>query len=169
MSSDNDLLTKAQAFVDRKYVARADERQKSMGLAYVEPERQDLAREIVRFVQSLPAPAQAAKELPLWQSLQLGMLLGRLSDWRNADHEDALTLCRSDVIAILDGFKAKDARPQAANETSRETERTAFINAYPNLDLTEVSDAWGRPIFKHSHVQALWDCWLASATRPERG
>lgn len=44
------LLTRAQAFLDRKYVARADERQKSMGLAYVEAERQDLAREMVNFI-----------------------------------------------------------------------------------------------------------------------
>lgn len=44
------LLTRAQAFVDRKYVTRSDDRQKEMGLAYVEAERQDLAREIVRFV-----------------------------------------------------------------------------------------------------------------------
>lgn len=43
------LLAKAQHFVDCKYVARADARQKSMGLAYVEVERRDLAREIVNF------------------------------------------------------------------------------------------------------------------------
>lgn len=65
------------------------------------------------------AAPQAAKELPLWQSLQLGMLLGKLSDWRNEDHEDALTLCRSDVIAILDGFKAKNTPPQAVVVTDR--------------------------------------------------
>lgn len=47
-----ELLTRAQAFVDRKYTARADERQRSMGLAYVEAERQDLAREIARFTQT---------------------------------------------------------------------------------------------------------------------
>jgi NAD(P)-dependent dehydrogenase (short-subunit alcohol dehydrogenase family) len=46
------MLTRAQAFVDRKYVMRADERQKEMGLAYVEAERQDLAREIARFCES---------------------------------------------------------------------------------------------------------------------
>jgi hypothetical protein len=52
-ASEDELLVKAQAFIDRKYVARADDRQKSMGLAYVEAERQDLAREIVRFVRSI--------------------------------------------------------------------------------------------------------------------
>jgi len=62
------LLAQAQAFVDRKYVARADERQKSMGLAYVEVERQDLAREIVRFAAGLvagtEAPALGAEKHP---------------------------------------------------------------------------------------------------------
>jgi hypothetical protein len=43
------LLAKAQYFVDCKYTTHADARQKSMGLAYVEAERQDLAREIVNF------------------------------------------------------------------------------------------------------------------------
>ncbi|KRR21677.1 hypothetical protein [Bradyrhizobium retamae] len=49
------LLIQAQAFVDRKYVARADARQKAMGLAYVTAERQDLAREIVRFAETVHA------------------------------------------------------------------------------------------------------------------
>lgn len=44
-----DILCRAQALVDRKYVARADDRQKAAGLAYVEAERVDLAREIARF------------------------------------------------------------------------------------------------------------------------
>ena len=44
-----DVLGRAQAFVDRKYVSRADERQRAMGLAYVEAERQDLAREMALF------------------------------------------------------------------------------------------------------------------------
>jgi hypothetical protein len=43
------------------------------------------------------------------------------------------------------------------------TERLAFIKAFPHLDLTEVPDAWGRPKFKHSHVEALWDGWFARA------
>ncbi|MBB4398707.1 hypothetical protein [Bradyrhizobium sp. ERR14] len=45
------LLKLAQAFVDRKYVVRADERQKSMGLGYVTAERTDLAREIAAFTE----------------------------------------------------------------------------------------------------------------------
>lgn len=57
MTEANILLIRAQEMIDRKYVARADERQKSMGLAYVEAERQDLAREIVRFVEPYIANA----------------------------------------------------------------------------------------------------------------
>lgn len=66
-ASADDLLARAQAFVDRKYVARADARQKSMGLAYVEAERQDLAREIVRFVRSLPIEPQSVE---VWQPIE---------------------------------------------------------------------------------------------------
>lgn len=44
-----DLMARAQSLVDRKYVARADERQRAMGLAYVEAERVDLAREMAVF------------------------------------------------------------------------------------------------------------------------
>lgn len=45
-----EIMRRAQAFVDRKYVTRADARQKAMGLAYIEAERVDLAKEITRFV-----------------------------------------------------------------------------------------------------------------------
>jgi hypothetical protein len=37
------------AFLCRKYVQRADGRQKKMGLQYTEAETHDLAREIARF------------------------------------------------------------------------------------------------------------------------
>ncbi len=47
------ILVMAQALVDRKYVARADERQKAMGLAYVEAERQDLAKTLASFAESI--------------------------------------------------------------------------------------------------------------------
>jgi hypothetical protein len=48
-TDDTTLIERAQAYVDRKYVARADDRQRSMGLAYVEAEREDLAREFAKF------------------------------------------------------------------------------------------------------------------------
>lgn len=44
-----DLLYRAQTYVDRKYIARSDARQLAMGLAYVEAERTDLAREFAKF------------------------------------------------------------------------------------------------------------------------
>jgi hypothetical protein len=41
--------TKLFAFLNQKYLQRADERQAAMGLQYMEAETHDLAREIVRF------------------------------------------------------------------------------------------------------------------------
>jgi hypothetical protein len=52
MSQATELLARAQEFVDRKYVARADERQRALGLSYIEAERVDLAREMARFAQA---------------------------------------------------------------------------------------------------------------------
>jgi len=43
------------------------------------------------------------------------------------------------------------------------TESAAFAKAYPHLDLDQIPDPWGRPIFKHSHVRALWEGWFARA------
>lgn len=47
------LVSQAQEFVDRKYTTHADARQKGMGLAYIEAERQDLAKEVARFTVSM--------------------------------------------------------------------------------------------------------------------
>lgn len=47
----------------------------------------------------------------------------------------------------------------------REQERIAFKDAHRHLDLDEVPDAWGRPMFKHSHVEASWLGWIARASR----
>jgi hypothetical protein len=44
-----------------------------------------------------------------------------------------------------------------------DTESAAFAKAYPHLDLDQIPDPWGRPIFKHSHVRALWEGWFARA------
>jgi hypothetical protein len=64
MSDREDMVARAQAFVDRKYVTRADERQKAMGLAYIEAERQDLAREMTRFAISEASLRSAARTGP---------------------------------------------------------------------------------------------------------
>ncbi|WP_422846917.1 hypothetical protein ACOYR4_13165 [Acidovorax sp. M14] len=44
-------------------------------------------------------------------------------------------------------------------------EREAFKAAHRHLELDEVPDAWGRPVFKHSHVEASWLGWVARAAR----
>ncbi len=46
----------------------------------------------------------------------------------------------------------------------REQERIAFKDAHQHLELYEVPDAWGRPMFKHSHVEASWLGWIARAS-----
>ena len=49
-----------------------------------------------------------------------------------------------------------------------DTESAAFAKAYPHLDLDQIPDPWGRPIFKHSHVRALWEGWFARACLDDR-
>lgn len=96
------LIAKAQAFVDRKYVARADARQKEMGLAYVEAERQDLAREIVRFVE--PYIANAGDML-----LRMGEAVDALRAERDQlrglaqrSKDDAIAVALFDLVAIIE-------------------------------------------------------------------
>lgn len=48
-------------FLCRKYVQRADARQKAMGLQYTEAETHDLAREIARFIGGLSTSMEIAK------------------------------------------------------------------------------------------------------------
>jgi hypothetical protein len=42
------------------------------------------------------------------------------------------------------------------------TEREQFKSAHKHLDLSETKDAWDRPIFAHSHVEAMWSGWQAA-------
>lgn len=42
-------------------------------------------------------------------------------------------------------------------------ERALFKEQYRHLDLAETADAWGRPKFQHSHVDALWAGWRQRA------
>lgn len=51
---------------------------------------------------------------------------------------------------------------------TQDTESAAFAKAYPHLDLGQIPDPWGRPIFKHSHVRALWEGWFARACLDDR-
>lgn len=78
------LLPLVQNFIDRKYIARADARQKSMGLAYVEAERQDLAREIARFIENLRAPVSPSDAESVRVAEALDDLKTHKDAWRNA-------------------------------------------------------------------------------------
>lgn len=49
---------------------------------------------------------------------------------------------------------------------SPDIERAAFIEAHRHLDLTEMSDAWGRPMFSHAFIEAMWSGWKARASQP---
>jgi len=44
--------------------------------------------------------------------------------------------------------------------TTEETDRAAFIESYRNsFDLSEINDAWGRPMFMHPHIESVWRGW----------
>lgn len=49
---DNDIHRLAANFIETKYTSRADTRQKSMGLSYIEAEKSDLIREVAAFARS---------------------------------------------------------------------------------------------------------------------
>jgi hypothetical protein len=42
------------------------------------------------------------------------------------------------------------------------TERERFKASHKHLDLSETKDAWDRPVFAHSHVEAMWSGWQAA-------
>ncbi len=46
---------------------------------------------------------------------------------------------------------------------NKHEERDLFKEQYKHLDLEETHDAWNRPIFKYSHVDALWSGWKQRA------
>lgn len=60
---ETDRLQEADIFalLCRKYVQRADDRQKAMGLQYMEAETHDLAREIAALLNTSPAPVKASR------------------------------------------------------------------------------------------------------------
>jgi len=79
-------------------------------------------------------------------------------------------MARKFAGAFLDGaFYQANITPstQAAGSVpavEREQERIAFKDAHRHLELDEVPDAWGRPMFKHSHIEASWLGWIARAS-----
>lgn len=52
-------------------------------------------------------PPRKPGPMPDWQKRQLSRLVGRLSAWRSADHEDTIVMTRSEVICLLDGLSAQ--------------------------------------------------------------
>jgi hypothetical protein len=72
------------------------------------------------------------------------------------------------MVAAMQAAIDKWGQPaQAADSVpavEREQERIAFKDAHRHLELYEVPDAWGRPMFKHSHVEASWLGWIARAS-----
>ena len=71
----------------------------------------------------------------------------------------------SKLIAVAVQTVAACATADSVPAVEREQERIAFKDAHRHLDLDEVPDAWGRPMFKHSHVEASWLGWIARASR----
>jgi hypothetical protein len=53
-SVHTDMESEIYVFLCRKYVQQSSERQREMGLQYMTTETHDLAKEITRFVKSLP-------------------------------------------------------------------------------------------------------------------
>ena len=71
------------------------------------------------------------------------------------------------VTSAINGSCDAKKPAQAADSVpavEREQERIAFKDAHRHLELYEVPDAWGRPMFKHSHVEATWLGWIARAS-----
>lgn len=84
--------------------------------------------------------------LPAWQQIQFGLLMGMLSDWRSADHEDSIRLCRSDVIAMIDGVKAlkglaQGRVPKVRTSHHRNKEEAARLQALVDQKYTEPAQA----------------------------
>lgn len=61
--------------------------------------------------------------------------------------------------APADGVTA----PAGGAQMSAAGERLLFREQFRHLELDEVPDAWGRPQFKHSHVDAIWHGWRQRA------
>ena len=78
LSDDGVTAGTIEQFLRRKYVTRADERQRSLGLEYLTAEIGDLAREIARFV----SPA-ALKARPVAPAARVFVQEMRLSDGRS--------------------------------------------------------------------------------------
>lgn len=122
------------------------------------------------------------------RSVALGQPMGNGQDQAagrpSAQGDKLLTVAERNIRSFLRSaqFKCESDREAALNcvdvlwaaardpadsvpAVERKQERIAFKDAHRHLDLDEVPDAWGRPMFKHSHVEASWLGWIARASR----
>ena len=109
------------------------------------------------------ATAQAAPE-------NIRGILARCRDFIDTTKAPAYP-AGADLADEIDVLLAAQPAPQPSHvaqavvpAVEREQERIAFKDAHRHLDLDEVPDAWGRPMFKHSHVEASWLGWIARAS-----
>jgi hypothetical protein len=72
-------------------------------------------------------------------------------------------LCPNALCASRSGTQAAAPTTPEARE-ALEAERQAFKRRHKHLDVSEVPDAWGRPSFKHPHVESIWLGWITRAT-----
>ena len=77
--------------------------------------------------------------------------------------------CPTDPKTCANQCKFEGRAPHAPADSRpapvQDVERKAFKAAHRHLELDEVPDAWGRPMFKYSHVEASWLGWIARAAR----
>ena len=126
------------------------------------------------------------------RSVALGQPMGNGQDQAagrpSAQGDKLLTVAERNIRSFLRSaqFKCESDREAALNcvdvlwaaardpadsvpAVERKQERIAFKDAHRHLDLDEVPDAWGRPMFKHSHVEASWLGWIARAVLAKWG
>lgn len=80
--------------------------------------------------------------LPMWQQIQFRLIMDKLKQWRESDHEDFIQICRSDIIAIIDAVKVLGGVAQASlklGDTVRVNERSPFFSDWQNATLKVVS------------------------------
>lgn len=94
-------------------------------------------------------------------------LAGVSAGWNAANADDpnsALQKLHESRAGYLKPLSAARAPAESVPVVEREQERIAFKDAHRHLELDEVPDAWGRPMFKHSHIEASWLGWIARAS-----
>lgn len=106
-------------------------------------------------------PGAAVSAQP--DALRLADALGHsTSPWTGerimfAEAAAELRRLHAQVAALTQGAAERAVPADAASE------RALFKEQFRHLDLEETTDAWGRPRFRHSHVDAMWTGWRQRA------